>query len=218
MNKVISFSLWGNNRKYTFGSISNAELALEIYPDWTCRFYVDVNVPMSILDKLSTFSNTKIYSQNIQGDWKSMFWRFEASYDQSVDIAIFRDTDSRLSWREKYAVDEWLVSDKTFHIMRDHPYHNFPILGGMWGIKNNKKYPMQILLETFNKTNHYGTDYKFFADQLYPLIGQDKVVHDEFFDKKPFPTLRAGSEFVGDVFDEHNNRHSEFFKSIILWE
>jgi hypothetical protein len=143
-----------------------------------------------------------------------MFWRFESSYDKNAKIVVFRDTDSRLSNREKIAVDEWINSDKTFHIMRDHPYHKFPILGGMWGYKNNNKYPMQILLESFNKTNTYGTDYRFFAEELYPLIGNDKLVHDEFFDKKPFPCLRQGTEFVGDVFDENNLRHPEYQKYI----
>jgi hypothetical protein len=214
MNKIISFSLWGNNPKYTFGSIKNAELAQEIYPGWICRYYIDSEVSKDILDKLSSFSNTKIYKKNIKGDWRSMFWRFEASYDQDVNIAIFRDCDSRLSLREKNAVDEWLNSDKTFHIMRDHPYHNFPMLGGMWGYKNNNKYPMQILLESFNKTNNYGIDYKFFAEELYPLIGNDKLVHDEFFDKQPFPSQRENTEFVGDVFDENNNRHPEYKKYI----
>lgn len=210
MKKLISFSLWGNNPKYTFGAIQNAKLSKEIYPDWFCRFYVDSEVPVDILEKLSVFDNTEIVHKNIKGDWTSMFWRFDASYDPNVNIVIFRDTDSRVSLREKYAVDEWISSDKTFHIMRDHPYHNFPILGGMWGYKNNNKYPMQILLESFNKTNRYGTDYQFFAEQLYPIIGNDKVVHDEFFEKKSFPTHRNNTEFVGDVFDENNKRHPEY--------
>ncbi len=34
MNKVISFSLWGDNPKYTIGAIKNAELSKTIYPDW----------------------------------------------------------------------------------------------------------------------------------------------------------------------------------------
>jgi hypothetical protein len=73
---------------------------------------------------------------------------------------------------------------------------------------------MQILLESFNKTNNYGIDYKFFAEELYPLIGNDKLVHDEFFDKQPFPSQRENTEFVGDVFDENNNRHPEYKKYI----
>jgi hypothetical protein len=211
---IISFSLWGNNPKYTIGAIKNAELAQKIYPNWICRFYLDNTVPNEIISQLQSLSNTEVINKNISGNWTSMFWRFESSYDKNAKIVVFRDTDSRLSNREKIAVDEWINSDKTFHIMRDHPYHKFPILGGMWGYKNNNKYPMQILLESFNKTNTYGTDYRFFAEELYPLIGNDKLVHDEFFDKKPFPCLRQGTEFVGDVFDENNLRHPEYQKYI----
>jgi protein O-GlcNAc transferase len=214
MTKIISFSLWGDNPKYTVGALKNAELAPVIYPGWLCRFYVDKTVPKNIYSELSSMSNTEVIHKDSYGDWTSMFWKFESSYDANAKIIIFRDTDSRLSLREKSAVDEWLNSDKAFHIMRDHPYHNFPILGGMWGYKNNNKYPMQILLESFNKTNNYGTDYRFFAEQLYPLIGEDKIVHDEFFDNKPFPCKRQGTEFVGDVFDENNLRHTEYQKYI----
>ena len=98
--------------------------------------------------------------------------------------------------------------------MRDHPFHGYPILGGMWGYKNNYKYSMKVLLDSFDKTNKYGTDYEFFAQVLYPLIGEDKVVHDPFFDKKPFPTERQNREFVGDVFDEQNIRHPDYYKAL----
>jgi hypothetical protein len=36
-----------------------------------------------------------------------------------------RDSDSPLISREKEAVTEWLASNKSFHIMRDHPVHCF---------------------------------------------------------------------------------------------
>jgi hypothetical protein len=98
--------------------------------------------------------------------------------------------------------------------MRDHPHHGFPILGGMWGYKKNDKYDMRKLLTSFDKTNRYGTDYEFFGKVLYPMIGEDKIVHDPFFDQKPFLTERIDREFVGDVFDENDNRHPEYYKYI----
>lgn len=211
MNKTISYSLWGSNPKYTIGAIYNAKLAPIIYPGWNCRFYVGSDVSQNIIAQLKNLG-VEIIHKNENNDWTGMFWRFEAAYN--CDISIFRDTDSRLSMREKYAVDEWLATDKTFHIMRDHPFHNFPILGGMWGYKNTNKYPIKNMLEEFNKTNEYGTDYKFFIEKLSPLIGEDKVVHDPFYDKKDFPTTRINKEFVGDVFDEFNNRHPEYYKLI----
>lgn len=214
MSKLITFSLWGNNPKYTVGALKNAELALEIYPEWKCKFFISSDVSSNIVSKLSNYDNVIISIKEDRPGWEGMFWRFETSYESGVSISIFRDTDSRLSYREKYAVDEWLNSDKTFHIMRDHPYHRFPILGGMWGFKNNSKYPMRELIEGFDKQNKYGTDYEFFIQKLYPLIKDDKIVHDPFFDKRPFPTDRIDKEFVGDVFDENDNRHPEFYTVI----
>lgn len=214
MLKIISYSLWGDNPKYTVGAIRNAELASTIYPDWKCKFFIASSVPKNIIDQLHSFPNVIIEHKSNLGDWGSMFWRFETSYDPIIDISIFRDTDSRLSLREKYAVDEWLISDKTFHIMRDHPFHGFPILGGMWGYKKNSQYPMKELLTSFNIENKYGTDYDFFIQRLYPVINQDKVTHDPFFEKKPFPTARINKEFVGEVYDEHNNRFPDHYLHI----
>ena len=52
-----------------------------------------------------------------------------------MNIFISRDLDSCMTVRETAAVKEWLDSDKTFHIMRDHPDHVSNIIAGMWGIK-----------------------------------------------------------------------------------
>jgi hypothetical protein len=209
--KVISFSLWGSNPKYTVGAIRNAEIALDLYPDWECHYHVASDVPDDILETLSSLPNTYLYIKSGPADWRGMFWRFETSYYPNIDISIFRDTDSRLSLREKAAVDEWLNTDKSFHIMRDHPYHGFPILGGMWGYRKNYLYDMKKLLNGFNKQDKYGTDYDFFSQVLYPIIGNDKVVHDPFFEKKPFPTKRVNRGFVGEVFDEYDIRHPQHY-------
>lgn len=223
MKKIISYSLWGNNSKYTIGAIKNASMALKFYPDWKCRFYVDHTVPKDILFSLEEFSNVELFFKNSIGDWTSMFWRFEASYDPEIEVVIFRDTDSRLNLREKLAVDEWLKGDKTFHIMRDHPYHKFPILGGMWGVKNKNNYNLEKLIKDFynnNSSNKYGTDYEFFIKVLFPLIKEDSCVHDEFFDKQPFPQKRKGLEFVGEPFNEDDSpcdaKHREVLKNEIL--
>lgn len=207
---IIAFSLWGNIPKYTIGAIKNAELSKTIYPGFVCRFYVNDTVPSSIVQSLSEL-DSEIYMESNYSDWRSMFWRFQAAYDDDVNIVLFRDTDSRLNLREKYAVEEWISNNKTFHIMRDHPYHGYHILGGMWGYRFNPKYNIKKMLDNFIPNNHYGTDYVFFRDVLYPIIGDDKVTHDEFFEKKPFPTARVNREFVGEVYDEHDQRHPEHY-------
>ena len=46
-----------------------------------------------------------------------------------------RDLDSRLSDREQGAVQDWLHSNKSVHVMRDHINHDFPMVGCCWGTR-----------------------------------------------------------------------------------
>jgi hypothetical protein len=43
--------------------------------------------------------------------------------DETVDVLLSRDSDSKIVPREEEAVREWLESKKIFHVMRDHPAH-----------------------------------------------------------------------------------------------
>ncbi len=55
-----------------------------------------------------------------------------------VDTFFSRDLDSRINHREVAAVREFLSSDKSVHVMRDHPAHVAYMMGGMWGAKVNE--------------------------------------------------------------------------------
>jgi protein O-GlcNAc transferase len=218
MKKIISFSLWGDNPKYTIGAIENAKLAKTIYPDWVCRFYVGTSTPDKIWDELYDMDNTEMINMDIDGDWSGMFWRFYPASENDVDVFIVRDTDSRLSNREKEAVDEWLSSDKGLHIMRDHPYHNSLIMGGMWGMKKNTFPKMKELIGIYKGGDFWQVDQNFLNEMVYPLCKNNTFIHDEFMNfeswKKPFPSERKDKEFVGDVFDEKNVRNPEYYKFI----
>ena len=216
MKKVISFSLWGENPKYTVGAIKNAEIASVIYPDWICRFYCGKSVPENITSQLKSYKNVEVVDMDEQGDWTGMFWRFYACEDS--DVMISRDTDSRLSFREKSAVDEWLESNKDFHIMRDHPYHRTEILGGMWGCRNGILKNIKKLINDYNKGDFWQVDQNFLREKIYPLVVNQSIIHDSYLkyntESKKFPTERINKEFVGDVFDENDIRHPEYFKLI----
>tara|TARA_R110000824_G_scaffold24497_2_gene86234 strand:+ start:9056 stop:9712 length:657 start_codon:yes stop_codon:yes gene_type:complete len=207
--KLITFSLWGHDPKYLVGAIKNADLAKKIYPDWLCRFYVGQSIPFSVIHELKSRDNVQVVEKAEFGDWKGMFWRFEAIDEADVEVMISRDADSRLNYREKAAVDQWIESDKGFHIMRDHPWHRFPVLGGMWGIKSGILPSIRELINDFGQEDAYGTDYKFLADVVLPRIEDDTLVHDEFFEGTSFPTLRQDNEFVGQIFDENDNTVEE---------
>ena len=217
MKKIISFSLWGDNPKYTIGAIKNAELIDTIYPGWIGRFYCGKSVPIDIIEILKTYTNVEVIEMEENGDWSGMFWRFYACEDS--DVMISRDTDSRLNLREKNAVDEWLNSDKDFHIMRDHPYHNALILGGMWGVRNGILKNIADLIKNYNKGNFWQVDQNFLSEQIYPIVVNTSFVHDSYHNINPwsknFSIERINQEFVGDVFDEHNQRHPKYFKLLI---
>jgi hypothetical protein len=151
-----------------------------------------------------------------------MFWRFFAVDLPNSEYSIFRDTDSRISLREKLAVDEWLSSGKTLHVMRDHPYHMIPcgndrlgILGGMWGIKS-KKIPLTKMINAYpNKGKiFYGED-QTFLKTVFSLFENDRCTHDEFFEKSPFPLFRQNGRFIGERIDENENPLTDDYLKVL---
>ena len=64
-----------------------------------------------------------------------MLWRFSPIADPLVAEFHSRDLDSRPTEREWAAVEEWLRSNRTFHVMRDHYSHKVAMLGGLWGMR-----------------------------------------------------------------------------------
>lgn len=217
--KYLSFSLWGDQPIYNVGAIKNAELWKEIYSDWQMIVYYDNSVPTETIDKLKSMDVKLVdmSNKNIYG----MFWRFFANDLPNSEYAIFRDCDSRLSLREKLAVDEWIASKKTLHVMRDHPYHRIPcgnfelgLLGGMWGIKGKKIKINQLVSIYPNKSLiKYGEDQTFLR-VIYNLYKNDKFTHDEFFEKKPFPIPRENQRFIGERINIDETPLTDDFKLV----
>ena len=206
MIHVISFCLWGAAPIYTVGALRNAELAARIYPGWRCRFHVGTSVPSEIVAELRD-RGADVVMRPEPGDNRAMLWRALPLLDPAVGAMIARDADCRLGVREKRAVDEWLASGRSFHIMRDHPLHTTEILGGMWGARAGAIPGLAELLETYGNEVHHGADQRFLAEHVYPLVRNNVWVHDEFFlyglEAHPFPLPRFKSEFVGEVIDEN---------------
>lgn len=202
MKKIISFSLWGEDPKYCVGAVKNADLALKHYPGWICRYHIGSSTPKKYIDELSEKKNTEVFLREEPGDWTGMFWRFLDASDLSVEVMISRDTDSRLNSREASAVNDWLSSNKKFHIMRDHPHHGIEILGGMWGVKNPFLGDMKHMIKKYIKGDFWQVDQNFLKEKIYPIVKNYSMVHDEFFEKKSFPKERKPGFFVGQAFNE----------------
>jgi len=198
--KIISFSLWGQDERYFQGAFKNCELAMKWYPDWECVFYVRSDSNKKYIELLKSYSNSKVIEIKSEDNKRGLFWRFIPAFDKSIDITIVRDCDSRLSERESLAVNQWIKSDKSFHIMRDHPYHNTEILGGMWGVKNkliNLGRDLTFdIISTYK--DEYQEDQRYLKEHIWPNVKNDCMIHDEFFGGIKFPKDRIDyNDFVG---------------------
>jgi len=211
--KVVSFSLWGADPKYTIGALRNIVCCDELLPDFECWFYVhEPSVPLEIIDMLKRAPKTRVIlrSESIS---KARMWRFEAIDDPDVEIMLSRDTDSRITAREKNAIDAWLASGKTFHIMRDHPYHSDRVMAGMFGTRKTS-FTWKDRIDMFNNGNNtYNYDQIFLYNNVYPYIVNDSVIHASFHRHEAhatdFPDARDDEyHFVGEYVyhDESRNQ------------
>ncbi|XP_043215370.1 uncharacterized protein LOC122378413 [Amphibalanus amphitrite] len=218
---VLAYTFFGTNvSAYLSGIERNAMRSLEFYPGWTMRVFHDGKDSSAEWNK--TACEVTCQFPNVDfcdvrrlpglGDISSQtatVWRFAVIADESVERFVMRDLDSILTKRERDAVNEWLESNKTFHVMRDHPWHGAEILAGMWGGWNryNGKYRIlrQQMLKAVNPSGKLWWDQRLLRTVLWPELVRtgDVMSHDSYQCQnfpltQPYPTKRANlTEFVG---------------------
>ncbi|RXG53589.1 hypothetical protein Avbf_06061 [Armadillidium vulgare] len=163
--------------------------AKKLYKGWTVKIYTNV----------TREDSAELKNHN------GMFWRFLPLGDPTVDVFLSRDTDSVIQRREFDAVSEWLKTNKTFHVMRDHPLHSHLVLGGLWGAKNVNRKELEILRNRIfaaNDSHSYNYDQLILRNIVWPVAKNDVVQHDSFMCHKhegswAFPTAREIDIYVG---------------------
>jgi len=197
------------------------EEAKEKYPEWIVRvYYYSLNISKEEINYIEdNYKNVDFCdSTNIPIFGNVLNWlpgkmqRFLPLVDPLVDTYMSRDIDSPILERETTIVRGWLDSKQTVHIMRDHPQHIIPILGGLWGIKLNKerlwmKNVSQYLLSPDVVQCYTGErDQTFLGDYIWPhanMYHKMTLEYDSFHCRKfpnsrPFPTPRESpTRFVG---------------------
>lgn len=192
MKKVISYSLYNARYKDVVNAVVNCFLAQKIYKDWICRFYIDETVPDAIKKALQTFSNVEIVEMPRHKQNEGLLWRFFAAADDTVDVMISRDADSWLSYREYSCVEQFLNSDKEFHIIRDHCYHSHKIMAGMWGSKKGCVNNFKNLIDEHINSGMIN-DQRFLAEKIYPDVVSKCMIH------------------LGDQYDNRGNKTNGYF-------
>ncbi len=180
---IIAFSVYGDQLQYLNGAIINAQLAPIIYPGWRCRFYVDKTVPTKAIEKLKSLNAQVVMMPKSDKAYYGNFWRFLVANDPDVDFFLIRDADSLINCQERVAVDDWLTSNKHFHIMRDWYTHSELILGGMWGGVAGVLPKLEPLIDDcyHQYFQDRTTDQLFLRYYIWPLIKSDYLAHDSKF-------------------------------------
>ena len=203
MNKVLAFSLWGDNPKYCVGAIRNAQLAKQYFPEWICHFYYDNTVPRIYIKALEDFDNVKLIETD--SSVFGAFWRFSAMVPNT--IVLSRDTDSRLSLRERRIVDDWSLSDSKLCTIRDHDNHyEFPILAGMWGIKDGLDAQSITDMKNYSNIHTYLADQIYLRDSVWPRYQNNSKVYgikETAWMQNSYDSI--GRDFIGQTYDENNN-------------
>ena len=128
---------------------------------------------------LEVFSS-KIYKQ------AAMLLRYLVLERIDSEYYFIKDSDSIVTDRELYIMNHWvLTSNENFIIIRDNPIHVSPILGGIFGFRNNAKHIFKDSLhETFSKLNFrfkYGQDQRWLSEKIYPYIINQSQVYSSYF-------------------------------------
>ena len=156
--RIVTYALFGNARNASvfrryYSNLRNISLTAEKqYPGYIIRIYHNVvNEPDSegyrqlcnvycrypnvdlcsvteLADRIGN-STTPIDPVLIRGLNPRMY-RYLVMLDPNVDVFISRDVDSLIFQREVDAVRQWLPTNYTFHLMRDHKGHGSIILAG----------------------------------------------------------------------------------------
>lgn len=216
MKRVISFSVFGSNPKYCIGMLRNLELSNNIFSEWFVYIYYNDTVPDVYLEQYKKFNNVTLINMSDK-QIPGMFWRFLPF--EGVERFICRDSDSRLTERDKFAVEEWVNDNTDLHIMRDHPHHHYKILGGMWGLRTKENLWDSIVKYIENKDKNLFArmvDMDFLRDVIYQKYISNSTVHISLDQNKmenhckPFPKKMNNFRFIGEIINEDESREYQY--------
>ena len=218
MIKAFSFCLYGNNPKYTLGMIENVKIINDKFNGWYIYIYYN-NVPEHILEQLQLYNNI-VLIKSTYTNHKTMLDRFKPIDNVDVDIMMIRDADSRIHDRDLWAINEFINSDKKLHIIRDHHYHQRPIMGGLFGMKKGFiDFNIENAIKEFEPQHEdaYQVDQNFLEQFIYHiaiktndyLLHGNKISENEMFIPFPFPVING--DFCGQVIDYEDNKAYRVF-------
>ncbi len=202
---VISFALFGPDPKYRRGVMQNIRAMADCYPGWEAVVYCDRANHDALAQETSGGGVEVVLQQEHSHGVEGMSWRLLATLRPGVRAVLFRDADSLFTAREVATVGEWLRSRYDTHIIRDHPYHQSPVMGGTLGVKGEAVSMLAAMVRDrlhSHRRSEYGDDQVFLSTVFYPKARRNALVHTDcvrYFPERtqPMPPDRPGEGFVG---------------------
>lgn len=200
MKKLISFSVWGDKPRYVIGAHRQIQLANKYLPDWNIRIYTDNYLNFKHLHNVEL--------ARCEDGSSGMYWRFFPLFEDTYDIVAIRDSDSRFSFREYKAMQEFVNSDKTFHVIRDHDSHfQFPIMAGMFACKGGlPPHLREKMIDYMLNNKEYLGDQNFLRDYVWKEVEKNTLIHsmNEGWFGETRKNLRNRFSFCGNGYDEND--------------
>lgn len=195
MVNVFSFCLYGpDNPRYYRGMLENIFLAGMYFPTWKVYIYHGPDVTEHMINHLSACSSVVLIPTNVLGP-ANMIHRFYAIDEPGVEVMMVRDADSRIHWKDRWAIRQFLASSQVAHTIRDHKDHTAHIMGGLWGLKKTAGISMRALYASYvedrTRGHRLAHDQNFLSDALYPIVVGRMLIHRS-----------GGPRFVNEVFVE----------------
>jgi len=178
MEKIISFSLYGESPIYSNGMIANAKIIPIIYGhDWIIHVYIkDVN--KETIQTLKDL-NCIIIDMNNSDIKNGRMYRFLSI--KKDNLVLIRDCDSVITIREKMMFDQFINSKKRLQIVRDHPNHKEHMMACSFAFNCSGIDMKELINKSELKNNsNYMIDQLFLAQSIYPLYTGDMLIHDNF--------------------------------------
>ena len=130
-NSVVSYCIYGNIAKYFPILLQNIGILKEL------SFHIIIFCERKDKEEIEkVFPDVSVMVGDKFGIKNKMLWRLNPMFMDIASAFFVRDADSLITIREIFFMKQFLNSDKEFHIIRDHPLHFMPIMGGLFGLKS----------------------------------------------------------------------------------
>lgn len=183
---IISYCLYGTSNQYFLPLLKSIEYINKYHAD-------EIRVVIHISNKycnnritlLNNYDCDVYYFDDSISNAEKMLSRVNTVFYDVGSSIFFRDSDSVFDNKDYLLIKDFIESKASFQIIRDHPLHYMPIMGGLWGLKRIgyniiKQNWSAIKSHSRFSSDLYNSDQIILADLLYDKIIKSSIIYTDF--------------------------------------